>query len=393
MTLKNNVLFGCDLNESGLYQLYEESITAAALKPDLAILPVGDETEIGEKGINLSGGQKARVSIARALFSRHRSQIFLFDDPFSAVDATTGNWIFRYGIMEMLKDKLRVVAMNSHMHLLRHFDRIIILEDGDVAANGSFEHLLMSHKELLSKVTGLDMNDSLSRGSNTQLDQLVPSNITNDDVVDEVEVFVSTSSVDLPPMDKVADTASGNEEILPLKTAESTKEVGKSQSGRLIETERMQSGSIRYATYLKYFSASLMAIPPNINGENLFYYESSKLSFSSSVQYIYGVLIGLGIFLFFALAQVLRVAVDFLLARWASGGSKKYSGDAVVYYVTMAIFLVSLAFRTVFVNFIALRSSRQIHNSLLRHVLAAPVPTFFDTKTIGNAFFIHFPPH
>jgi ATP-binding cassette subfamily C (CFTR/MRP) protein 1 len=63
------------------------------LKPDLAALPGGDETEIGERGINLSGGQKQRVAIARAVYSR--TDIYLFDDPLSAVDAHVGKHIFQ----------------------------------------------------------------------------------------------------------------------------------------------------------------------------------------------------------------------------------------------------------------------------------------------------------
>ena len=77
-SLKNNILFGKDFDQN----LYQRVIKCCALKPDLDILPGGDETEIGEKGINLSGGQKQRVSLARACYSS--ADLFLFDDPLSA---------------------------------------------------------------------------------------------------------------------------------------------------------------------------------------------------------------------------------------------------------------------------------------------------------------------
>lgn len=72
---------------------YEKVLEACCLKKDLEILPLGDQTIIGERGINLSGGQKQRMQIARALYQD--ADIFLFDDPFSAVDAHTGLHLFK----------------------------------------------------------------------------------------------------------------------------------------------------------------------------------------------------------------------------------------------------------------------------------------------------------
>ncbi|PRD31029.1 UNVERIFIED_CONTAM: Canalicular multispecific organic anion transporter 1 [Trichonephila clavipes] len=87
-TLKNNILFSKPFSK----KFYDEVIEACGLKPDLEILPGGDQTEIGEKGINLSGGQKQRVSLARAVYSS--ADIYLLDDPLSAVDSHVGKHIF-----------------------------------------------------------------------------------------------------------------------------------------------------------------------------------------------------------------------------------------------------------------------------------------------------------
>lgn len=81
MTIKDNILFGLPFNESK----YRETLSICELERDLQILPAGDLTEIGEKGINLSGGQKARVSLARAVYAD--KDIILMDDPISALDA------------------------------------------------------------------------------------------------------------------------------------------------------------------------------------------------------------------------------------------------------------------------------------------------------------------
>lgn len=87
-TVKNNILFGRDYDQ----EFYNKVVSVCALTTDFNILPAGDQTEIGEKGINLSGGQKQRISLSRAVYSE--SDIYLLDDPLSAVDAHVGKQIF-----------------------------------------------------------------------------------------------------------------------------------------------------------------------------------------------------------------------------------------------------------------------------------------------------------
>ena len=87
-TLRENITFGKPFHKTR----YQEVVNACALKTDLDMLPGGDQTEIGEKGINLSGGQKQRVSLARAVYSQ--ANLVLLDDPLSAVDSHVGKHIF-----------------------------------------------------------------------------------------------------------------------------------------------------------------------------------------------------------------------------------------------------------------------------------------------------------
>uniref|UniRef100_A0A8C5JW94 MRP2 protein n=1 Tax=Junco hyemalis TaxID=40217 RepID=A0A8C5JW94_JUNHY len=89
-TLKDNIIFGSEVDEAR----YQQVLKACALLPDLELLPAGDQTEIGEKGINLSGGQKQRVSLARAVYSD--ADIYVLDDPLSAVDAHVGKYLFEH---------------------------------------------------------------------------------------------------------------------------------------------------------------------------------------------------------------------------------------------------------------------------------------------------------
>jgi ABC-type multidrug transport system fused ATPase/permease subunit len=87
--IQDNILFGKEMDN----EKYERVLESCSLKKDLEILPFGDQTVIGERGINLSGGQKQRIQIARALYQE--ADIYLFDDPFSAVDAHTGSHLFK----------------------------------------------------------------------------------------------------------------------------------------------------------------------------------------------------------------------------------------------------------------------------------------------------------
>lgn len=134
-TLKENVLFHQPYDAGR----YEHTIAACCLDSDLAILPAGDETEIGEKGINLSGGQKARVALARAAYSQ--ADLYLFDDPLSAVDAHVGKSIFEHCICGMLAQKTRVLVTHQ-VHVLERCDEILVMDKGHITAAGTFQELL-----------------------------------------------------------------------------------------------------------------------------------------------------------------------------------------------------------------------------------------------------------
>ena len=121
--LKDNILFGKKFNED----LYWRTIDACALRNDLKMLPAGDLTEIGERGLNLSGGQKARVSLARAVYQD--ADLYLLDDTLSAVDMHVGAHIFEniIGNNGLLKDRTRLFALNS-INFLSKCDRIIVMK-------------------------------------------------------------------------------------------------------------------------------------------------------------------------------------------------------------------------------------------------------------------------
>uniref|UniRef100_A0A4W5KSP6 ABC-type glutathione-S-conjugate transporter n=1 Tax=Hucho hucho TaxID=62062 RepID=A0A4W5KSP6_9TELE len=135
-TLRDNILFGYPLEDSR----FQATLEACALGPDLELLPGGDQTEIGEKGINLSGGQKQRVSLARAAYSQ--ADVYLLDDPLSAVDSHVGKHLFEevVGPTGILKDKTRILVTHG-VSFLPYVDEIVVLKEGCVSEVGSYQSL------------------------------------------------------------------------------------------------------------------------------------------------------------------------------------------------------------------------------------------------------------
>ncbi|KAI5638820.1 ABC transporter domain-containing protein [Phthorimaea operculella] len=136
-TLEDNILFGKPMEK----HKYHNVINVCALKPDFDMLPGGDQTEIGEKGINLSGGQKQRVSLARAVY--YDADNYLLDDPLSAVDSHVGKHIFDkvIGPNGLLKNKTRVWVTHNVSYLAQ-CDLVLVLKDGEVSEAGTYQHLL-----------------------------------------------------------------------------------------------------------------------------------------------------------------------------------------------------------------------------------------------------------
>ena len=134
-TIKENILFGQPNEESK----YERIIDVCALKEDFQRLPDGDQTVVGERGEVLSGGQQARVSLARAVYAE--GDIYLLDDPLSAVDFKVGQHIFNKCIKDLLGDKIVLFASHQQQHM-ENADQVIVVYKGRVLDKGSFPELL-----------------------------------------------------------------------------------------------------------------------------------------------------------------------------------------------------------------------------------------------------------
>ncbi|XP_039260634.2 ATP-binding cassette sub-family C member 4-like isoform X1 [Styela clava] len=134
-TIRENILFGQPYDSIW----YSKVIGACCLNKDLSSLVDGDLTLVGERGVILSGGQKARVNLARAAYRRD-ADIFLLDDPLSSVDVSVARHIFQYCIMGILNNKLRILVTHQ-MHLLKRADGIMVLSKGKVSRKGNYSKL------------------------------------------------------------------------------------------------------------------------------------------------------------------------------------------------------------------------------------------------------------
>lgn len=147
-SIRQNILFGQPFEKDR----YRKVVKKCALERDFTLFPDGDQTIVGERGTSLSGGQKARISLARACY--RRASIYLLDDPLSAVDAHVGKHLFDQCMKEYLKDKI-VILVTHQLQYLQSADQIVILEHGKIKAVGTYDSL---------RESGLDFAKLLSDG-------------------------------------------------------------------------------------------------------------------------------------------------------------------------------------------------------------------------------------
>ncbi|XP_072595854.1 ATP-binding cassette sub-family C member 2 isoform X2 [Vulpes vulpes] len=259
-TIKDNILFGSKLDE----KRYQQVLEACALLPDLEVLPGGDLAEIGEKGINLSGGQKQRISLARATYQN--SDIYVLDDPLSAVDAHVGRHIFNkvLGPNGLLKGKTRLLVTHS-IHFLPQVDEIVVLGNGTILEKGSYNTLL-AKKGLFAKIlktftkqTGPEGEATVNEDSEEDDDcGLMPS-------VEEIPEDVASLTMKREnslhrTLSRSSRSRSRHQKSLrnSLKTrnVNTLKEEEEPVKGqKLIKKEFIQTGKVKFSIYLKYLRA------------------------------------------------------------------------------------------------------------------------------------------
>ncbi|KAJ2589936.1 hypothetical protein IWW49_002254 [Coemansia sp. RSA 1797] len=358
-TLRDNILFGSQLDQ----EFYERIIDACALRPDLDMLPAGDMTEIGEKGINLSGGQKARVSLARAVYAR--ADIYLLDDPLAAVDAHVGKHIFTHvlGPQGMLKSRARILVTNA-VQYLSNTAHIVMLQDGAVVDHGSFAQAMAQQSNIFEFIHKyIDEAQSSQTTSNTASDsEYIEDEATQNEQDDTV--LPKGDGVHRVSSKQTLGCASANTLHSRRSTLEA--EVGAEQ-GRTMTAEVNRQGHVEWSTYYTYVKACGVR---------------NALLFTVAL----------------LLASVSNICANMWLKHWASSnaGTGLNLGpfnSTAVYSIFYYLFiygglgllgasmssLQSLLLRTR----CTIRASTKIHQNMLHSVLRSPM-SFFDVTPIGR---------
>ncbi|XP_057660508.1 multidrug resistance-associated protein 1 isoform X6 [Diorhabda carinulata] len=363
-TLRDNVLFGKPYDQA----LYDDVIEACALLPDFDMLPAGDKTEIGEKGINLSGGQKQRVSLARAVYSN--ADIYFLDDPLSAVDSHVGKHIFEkvIGPHGLLKNKTRVLVTHGITYLPRT-DKIIVLKNGEVSETGTYQELLdrkgAFSEFLLQHITEEAETEAGSNVKTNELDEL-KDQLGDTPLSEEVtkKLIRHRSRVSESQSETGSDHI-GNGSVQRLNSIDktnrktSTEEIKRGE--KLIETEKAETGNVRWAVYKHYLKSI-------------------------------GLLFMLATLIFNFVYQGFSVGSNVWLGQWAD--DNKIVSYNVVDTARRDMYLgvygalglgqaTGIIFGTVIFALGSLNAATTLHRFVLSNVIKLPM-TFFDVTPIGR---------
>lgn len=160
-TVRENILFGLPFEP----EKYKMVCKACALEKDFKQFPYGDQTLVGERGVSLSGGQRARINLARSVY--READIYLLDDPLSAVDANVGRQLFEGCINGYLRQRTRILVTHQ-IHFLKAADYIVVMNEGRIENMGTFDELTAAGKAFSLMLSSLQENkekDTESLGS------------------------------------------------------------------------------------------------------------------------------------------------------------------------------------------------------------------------------------
>ncbi|KAL2644290.1 hypothetical protein R1flu_011877 [Riccia fluitans] len=364
--IRNNIIVTNNFDEAR----YKQVVSSCALEHDIAQLPAGDETEIGERGINLSGGQKTRVSLARACYNQ--SPVVLLDDPLAAVDVPTARHLMEHVLAGILKGRT-VILVTHNKSALELVDRIFMVENGrlqQVISKGDLQE-----KGFISEDKN-DLHDDSSDGLKEQGEEQEekhepssdgPQNPPQDQLntpvkksgyvrkpsVNDAQKRSSFDSLEKSSSRTSAQTSSSKAGMLSLDEKEKHRGDDQQQLGGLTIKEDRMIGEVTWSTYFGYVRGG-------------------------------GVFIFVVTIFVMCLAQAVRVIVDSWVSAWVSN---QYNKSTHVYLLSYVVLVVGAAIlsvgRGLLLSEMAMRAASHMHREMAEKVLRSP-QLFFDQNPVGR---------
>lgn len=346
-TVKENILFGCKFDR----EFYEKTIDACQLVPDFESLPDGDHTTVGEKGVSLSGGQKARVALARAVYSRAR--VIILDDILSAVDSHVGEKITEKVLSKngLLSGRTIVLATNS-VPVLHRADKIVLLKGGRITEEGTFSAVHARKSELYELIKEFGRKDQAEVKTEPAQPEVQPE--TPDGTSEEESVIdINAENV---PLRRTVSAGVASFVSFTHAEAESIKSGVVRRTGQM-EEERSR-GRVSLSTILEFLRACNF-------GFIAFY-----------ILFIFGV----------SISNLLEKVV---LTVWSEKNAEYNYTYHAAYYLGIYILCGVLGGLCLFIgsyiiwNFSIIPGAKTFHERLAQSVLRSPM-SFFETTPIGR---------
>ncbi|KAL5033223.1 hypothetical protein BDV3_000232 [Batrachochytrium dendrobatidis] len=319
-TIKDNILFGQPYNAVH----FAKVLQASALARDLDRLPDREQTVIGERGVTLSGGQRARLSLARTLY--YDADIYILDDPLSAVDTAVGRHLFDEALRGLMKDKAVLLVTHQLQHI-QVCDTVVLLEDGKVVRTGSYNDVVATNTNFAMTMREHAASDNFSEAP--------------DDVEDTSSLIQDASqneSIRLRKNKALHDAL--------LEDSPVTQELAK---------EEVAKGTVSSEVYFKYFKS----------GSNMF----------TMVLMIIAMVLG----------QVTIQLADWWLSNWSSHSETEQREQVFpIIFAFLAVFSLFIALgRAVWFFLICLKAGKVSFTDMLHAVFRSPMQ-FFQSNPHGR---------
>ncbi|KAB5588814.1 Metal resistance protein YCF1 [Ceratobasidium theobromae] len=350
-TIRENILFSHRYDE----EYYNLVLNACALRPDLALFNDGDLTEVGEKGITLSGGQRARISLARTVYAR--ADLYLLDDPLAAVDAHVARHVFDQviGPNGLLAGKARLHVTNSVAYLDQH-DSIMMIRRGIILESGTFAEIIADPSKELAKLIANHKKGASAGGSRTQSGTATP-------IVPNDQQSTSASDTTIAPSptsikDKALVKSQRRPSILSIRSQQRLRAQLQAQSGGEQKMEHREQGNVKMSVYKRYFQAS---------------------SAPGVVAYLL-CMVG---------QQACAILSNVALKMWGNHNQETRDNSSVGYYLfvygmfALASAVFAFVASVLLWVFCAIKSARSLHDAMLLAVVRAPL-SFFEQTPMGR---------